>query len=294
MGVLEIFADITQWSGLNGEAARARAIAALEGGKILYFPALAFSMSNAECVFLSPDCTDGKAKNISYDPCMNAVQGTSCDGEQRNLLTAMMSRYGDCAQQLLLGLIPGYRQDLERARASYRPVEIEGRQISKKKNDALLHVDAFPSRPNQGRRILRVFTNINPNGRPRLWHVGEPFEAFAVKFLPTVSPLRPGAARLMQWMGITKSLRTLYDHTMLQLHDNGKLDDAYQANALRDRIEFPPSATWIIYTDQVIHAALAGQYVLEQTFHLSLDSLAQPTTSPLHILERLTGRTLIA
>jgi hypothetical protein len=41
MGVLEIFADITQWSGLNGEAARARAIAALEGGKILYFPALA-------------------------------------------------------------------------------------------------------------------------------------------------------------------------------------------------------------------------------------------------------------
>jgi hypothetical protein len=124
--------------------------------------------------------------------------------------------------------------------------------------------------------------------------VGEPFEAFAVKFLPTVSPLRPGAAHLMQWMGITKSLRTLYDHTMLQLHDNGKLDDAYQANALRDRIEFPPSATWIVYTDQVIHAALAGQYVLEQTFHLSLDSLAQPTTSPLHILERLTGRTLIA
>ncbi|HET8701919.1 MAG TPA: Kdo hydroxylase family protein [Nitrococcus sp.] len=294
MEVLETFADATQWSSPNDEAAQARAVSAIEGGKILYFPALAFPMDDVERVFLSSDCTDGKAKNISYDPRVGTVQGTSCSGAQKTLLVGMMRRYGDCAQQLLLGLIPGYRPGLERARTSYRPVEVEGRQMSRKKNDALLHVDAFPSRPNQGRRIMRVFTNVNPHGRSRVWHVGEPFEAFATKFLPTVSPPRPGAARLLQWSGLTKSLRTRYDHTMLQLHDNGKLDDAYQTNAPRERVEFPPGATWIVYTDQVLHAALAGQYVFEQTFHLDVESLTQPATSPLRVLERLTGRPLVA
>lgn len=42
-------------------------------------------------------------------------------------------------------------------------------------DDRRLHVDAFPTRPNYGERILRVFANVNPAGVPRAWRVGEPF-----------------------------------------------------------------------------------------------------------------------
>jgi hypothetical protein len=42
-----------------------------------------------------------------------------------------------------------------------------------------MHVDNFPSTPTRGKRILRVFTNVNPSGRARVWRMGEPFEQMA-------------------------------------------------------------------------------------------------------------------
>ena len=62
-------------------------------------------------------------------------------------------------------------------------------------DDRRLHVDAFPSRPNYGERILRVFTNVNPDGEPRVWRVGEPFEAVARRFLPRAKPYSRGRPR---------------------------------------------------------------------------------------------------
>jgi len=292
MEILETFEHVEAWTRPFADAERERALRALEGGKILYFPHLAYELGDGERAFLTPQCTDGKAKNISYDPREDTVRGTSLEGEARSRLAAMMRRYGDTAQQFLRALIPAYRDHLERARTSYRPVEIKGRASSSNKDDTRLHVDAFPSRPNHGRRIMRVFTNVNPRGEPRVWRVGEPFESFARRFLPTVPRQVPGSARLMHWFGITKSLRTAYDHTMLNLHDHGKRDDEYQSTAPQQRLELPAGATWIVYTDQVLHAAMAGQYVFEQTFHLDVDSLARPETAPLRQLERLTGRAL--
>jgi len=58
--------------------------------------------------------------------------------------------------------------------ASFRPLEEQGRDLSLHKRNDLLHVDAFPSRPTHGGRILRVFANINPSVG-RVWNVGEPF-----------------------------------------------------------------------------------------------------------------------
>ena len=50
--------------------------------------------------------------------------------------------------------------------------------------------------------------------------------------------------------------------------------------------------TWLCYTDSVPHAAMAGQYVLEQTFYLPAAGMADPAKSPLRILEKLSGRVL--
>ena len=283
---------VTDWSGPFAPELQRRAIDALEQGKVLWFPALAFALEESEQALLSPALSDGKAKNISLDPATGACQGMNAAPELAARVAAMMERFARAATDLIIGLFPGYGSGLERARTSYRPVEIEGRRYSALKDDKLLHIDAFPSRPTQGRRILRLFTNVDPEGKLRLWHVGEPFEAFARRFAARVRPPLPGEGWLLERLGITKGRRGAYDHLMLGLHNDGKRDTAYQLAAAKAALAFPPGSTWLCYTDQVLHAALGGQFALEQTFHLSLEAMADAERSPLRVLERLTGSPL--
>jgi hypothetical protein len=72
---------------------------------------------------------------------------------------------------------------------------------------------------------------------------------------------------------------------MLQLHNAMKADDAYQGQVPQQEFHFPAGSTWIVYTDQVSHAAMAGQFTFEQTFYLSGEALAEESTSPLRTLE---------
>ena len=144
----------------------------------------------------------------------------------------------------------------------------------------------------QGTRLLRVFCNINPNGRPREWRVGEPFEAHAKRYLPAISRPLPGSAWLLAKTGITKRRRSEYDHVMLQLHDRAKADTTFQSDSPQAKVSFAPGTTWVVYSDQVLHAAMSGQHLLEQTFYLDAGHQQRPETSPRGTLERLMGREL--
>jgi hypothetical protein len=156
-----------------------------------------------------------------------------------------------------------------------------------------MHVDAFPSRPNYGERILRVFTNANPDGAPRVWRVGEPFETVAKRFLPRAQPYSRWQAKALRALRVTKSLRSEYDHLMLQLHDAMKSDLDYQQNGPQQTVPFPAGSVWVCFSDQTSHAVMSGQYMLEQTLHLPAARQYNPDSSPLAILSRLTGRTLV-
>ena len=79
---------------------------------------------------------------------------------------------------------------------------------------------------------------------------------------------------------------------MLGLHDHGKMDEDWQRTTDYSRFEFPPGSTWICYSDQVLHAALSGQYMMEQTYYLPVAAMAWPERSPLKVLERLKGHAL--
>ena len=68
-------------------------------------------------------------------------------------------------------------------------------------------------------------------GAPRVWRVGEPFETVARRFLPRAKPYSRWQARMLRALHVTKSLRSEYDHLMLQLHDGMKSDLDYQKNA---------------------------------------------------------------
>lgn len=265
----------------------------LEGGNVLYFPRLAFSLQGQEQDFLSERWSDGKAKNISLPNAGAEVRGAVGTPEQLQDLKAMMQRFADGAESLVKGLFPHYRQTLRRGATSFRTHPVEGRQTSWRKDDSRLHVDAFPSNPTGGARLMRVFTNLNPAGLPRVWRVGEPFRDYAINFLPRVKQPLPASAWLMKTLGITKSLRTEYDHVMLQLHDLGKSDLEYQRSSPQQEFPFPPGATWIVFSDQVLHAVMSGQFMLEQTFYLTANDLSAPDTAPLRVLEALLKRPLL-
>ncbi len=264
---------------------------ALEGGAVLVLPDLAFPLSAAERRFLSPQWSDGRAKNISLEGA--SIRGARGSAADLALLAAMVARFAANAADLVTALFPQYAPWVKRARTSYRTQPAVGRAVSWRKDDSRLHVDAFPSRPSRGERILRVFSNVNPT-EPRVWRVGEPFEAMARTFLPRVGRPLPGSAHVLAAVRATKGLRTEYDHLMLGLHDRAKADMAYQQRCAQETVPFAPGTTWLCFSDQVMHAAVSGQYMLEQTIHLPLSALVAPERSPLAVLERLTGRPLAA
>lgn len=283
---------IAEWHGPFAPEMQERAVRALEAGRVVFLPRLGFRTTAEEAPLLTGASAGGARKNVSLDPATGRAGNVGLPPQAAERLVAMIDRFGREAERLLLDLLPGYAPVLERARTSFRPTEIAGRAYSPRHDDRLLHVDAFPTRPMHGRRILRLFANIAPDGAPRAWRVGEPFEVFARAFAPRARPMAPGSAWLRHRLGLTKAPRSGYDHLMLRLHDLAKSDAAWQTASPRADIAFPAGSTWLCFTDQVLHAALAGHCALEQTFHLPVKAMHTPACSPLHVLEGLTGRSL--
>jgi hypothetical protein len=267
-------------------------IAALEAGKVLYFPSLGFAPTPQEAPLFTPAIRAPNTRNISLDAA-GGLKGAQGDAPTQAALAAMIMRFRGQSLALLDILFPLYTPSLRQGAASFRPSLVETRTQSWRADDRLLHVDAFPSRPNRGERLLRVFTNVNPEGVERVWRVGEPFEQAARRFLPRMKRYSPWRAKALKAIGVTKSLRSEYDHLMLQLHDAMKSDPDYQKNAPQVRFAFPPGSTWVCFSDQTSHAAMSGQYLLEQTVQLPPGRQYDTAASPLAILSRLTGRALV-
>jgi hypothetical protein len=117
-------------------------------------------------------------------------------------------------------------------------------------------------------------------GEPRVWHVGEPFFDVLTKFSADIPAYNAIKAKLLKLIKATKTLRSPYDHYMLHLHDRMKLDDHYQQTLPKHRIDFPAQSSWVVFTDHVSHAALSGQFLLEQTFYLPVNGMLNAELSP--------------
>jgi 3-deoxy-D-manno-oct-2-ulosonic acid (Kdo) hydroxylase len=284
--------DASDWNQGFSPDQQTAAVEALEQGHVLFFPNLACPVSPARSRFLTPDVLD-QSKNVSYDAATGAVSGTKCTGEEATELADMIGGFSRRATTLLNNLLPAYVGGLRRGRASLRPVEVSGRVQSWRKDDTRLHVDSFPSQPTNGKRLLRLFSNVNPTCKPRRWRVGEPFAAVARRFWPRLRSPLPGSSLLLRLFHVTKTTRSGYDHFMLQLHDAMKSDQDYQKRAEQLVQDFPAGTTWVCYTDQVSHAALAGQHQFEQTFRLPVKRMHDAATSPLRVLEELAGHSLV-
>jgi hypothetical protein len=264
---------------------------AVEDGAVVYMPRAGFTMTNREHRFLSPDIVDqprvhsGRAR-IIYLPTSRRLLKTTLAGADRDDLQAMMARFSAWAKDLVLGLLPDYETGLTQGPATFRPCPRSGPQR--------LHIDSFFFFPTEGQRVLRVLTNIDPDGRPRVWQFGEEaFEPFVRRLLPQMRHELPGSGWLLEKLGITKARRTPYDHLMRQMRNITKVDADYQKNTPRKVLEFPTGSTWMLFTDNVLHGAVKGQYAFEQTFWLDVNAMREQERSPLRVLERLHERKLV-
>jgi hypothetical protein len=282
--------DHGDWTG-GGSDRSAGTAASLEAGDVVFLPNLKFEIQPQELALFSPAIISAE-KNLSFDPRTGRLGTTTLDGPGAARLRALLSRFSSLGTGFVSALLPAYRGRLEMGRTSFRPVEIAGRASSWRKDDTRLHIDSFPATPVHGRRILRIFSNVNPHGRARTWRIGEDFDAVARRFVRQLRMPMAGSATLRRWLRLTKSRRSPYDVLMLQLHDRMKADAEYQRQAPQTEFAFPAGSTWIAFTDQVSHAAMAGQYQLEQTFLLPVEAMLDARRSPLRILEGLMGRSL--
>jgi hypothetical protein len=282
------------WTNKSDKLNQKQAIKALESGKVVFFPELKVMLDDKEKELVINAAVKPGNKNVSYDYNSKQIRGSLDSEEKKQLLANILENYVLSTLSLIKNYFPQYSEALQIGRTSLRPIEIQGRiSPSYKKDDTRLHVDAFPSSPKQGRRILRVFSNINYEGKPRVWRLGEDFADVAKRFFPKINSPIIGISWFMEALKITRGKRTPYDHYMLNIHDNMKYDLNYQNTVKSETVDFPANSSWVVFTDQVSHAALSGQHLLEQTFYLPVDTMLDPSTAPLTILEKLAGRKLV-
>ncbi len=279
-------------SSIKGAAAPSPDFQALrlEAESLVRLPDRPFRLSPEESRLLFLDTRQLRAKSASFDG--REVRGVVAPQAVVTDIESLLRRFGDWARATVVDLAPRYVDALEAGRASLRLRDAADAPLSARKDDRRLHVDAFASQPTGGRRILRVFANINPWGEPRLWRVAEPFEVHARRFLPRLRDLWPGESQILNALGLTRGRRTRYDALMLGLHDAAKGDLDYQREANATDIAFAAGESWVVFTDSAVHAALKGRFALEQTFYLPVEAMAAPGAAPLRVLERLTGRML--
>jgi hypothetical protein len=285
---------------------RRTAIETLEGGGVIYLPRSGFELTERERELISdtariltrvPDVENGRP-TIIFDPARGhikkyhyaQVRGKMMRAQVRDTaradLEAIMARYGRWTEDVIAQLFPSYRGALDRKRVTYRPFPRNSTQAR--------HIDSSYGYPTQGRAMLRIFSNIHPAVRPRIWQLGEPFEPFVRRFLPSVHLSRPSLiSSILARLGIVDGPKTKYDQYIAALRGLGMRDKEYQETTPHRIMEFPPGSSWIAITDLVLHGAMSGQHSLDQTFYLPVEAMNDPSRSSLRILERLTGEALV-
>jgi hypothetical protein len=276
----------------------------LEQGRILLLADAPFLPRPQDSALLRSGQQSGHGahKNIAYKP--HLARTTGVDELQADLadrINALMARYSAAAVRFMAELLPAYAAGWRVDYASFRPMEEQGRSLPLKRRNDLIHIDAFPTRPTHGDRILRAFTNINVD-RPRVWALSDSFPEIAGRYalqaglrrtVGASAAMRRSAAHVAHGIGLPIPDRSAYDEFMLGFHHYLKSNEEFQRTGCRQTVAFAPGETWISFTDQVAHAVVSGQYALEQTFIVPYKALLEPEQAPVSVLERLAGAPLV-
>ncbi len=263
----------------------------LERGEILHFRECPFPLPSVEDQnFLYAQQLGLFRKNISYDPATQLASGFRRSApDQKARLAEILGSFADQANDWLRSILPAYKNHWQRDRASFRPEEEATRKLRRTARNDLIHVDAFPTRPTGGARLLRLFLNINQTD-PRVWVTSESFPDLYREFGDRLRDKRSSVLRPwtllpdFPWSWWRKAPLTNYDKFMLQFHHFLKSNDTFQEKCPKRFWKFPPGSVWVAFTDSLSHAVLRGQYALEHSFFVGLDGLVLPELAPATIL----------
>ena len=192
---------------------------------------------------------------------------------------------------------------MPRAGASIRSLPPRGRgdtRFGGRRND-LLHVDAFPNRPTNGHRILRLFVNINPSD-PRVWVTSDNFARLLERYGSEVGLPTSTRPTWKTWLRgeIVRMFRpgtrpqTAYDEFMLRFHNFLKAHATFQERCFKRIWNFQPGQTWLVLTDTCSHAVLRGRFALENSYFIAPETLALPDESAAALLARAAGVSVLA
>src|SRR3546814_8300728 len=118
--------DLAAWDGGIGQDTRELAIDALESGRVVHFPRLAFPLAGPELALLDPTISDGKAKNVTWFADRQLLKGIASDADGAGV-TALLDRYANTVRRFVAALFPDYAGALAWGPTTLRPVEIAGR-----------------------------------------------------------------------------------------------------------------------------------------------------------------------
>ena len=271
----------------------------LETGNILFFTRTPFEIAQGDREFLLGQTQTSSAlhKNVAYRPAEDRITGLAkSENLEAERLRVILKNYSQHATQFLGELLSPYAGKWKLDFASFRPLEERGRPARLHARNDLPHFDSFPTRPTNGDRILRFFTNLNPS-QNRVWTTSQTFEAIGPHFAKFIgvprprstNPLARGVRALASTLCLPGAHRPPYDDFMHRCHNAMKEDANFRETCPKQRWEFPPGSSWIVFTDCVSHAVLEGQYALEQTFLISRQAMVEPERAPIAILERIAG-----
>jgi hypothetical protein len=275
----------------------------LERGEVVYFEVCPFALPRGDdMTFLLGQRLASRAhKNVSYDPVRGKAGGyLRQSAEQAERLRCLLADFACNATAWLAATLPRYAAAWKPDMVSYRPLEEATRKLRLKARNDLLHVDAFPTRPTNGWRILRCFVNVNPT-EPRVWVTSDPFARLLERYGAAAG--LPGKAGI-EWVRRAKDgivglfrpgrpTRSAYDAFMLRLHDYLKANEDFQERGPKHFWKFPPGSAWLAITDTCSHAVLRGRFALEHSYFLAPHSLALPDESPSALLARMCGRAVL-
>jgi hypothetical protein len=269
----------------------------LERGEIVSWAACPFALPGGDdLAFLFGQRLHGPHKSISLDPQAGRTVGFPRPAPQAQRLQQILRGFGESATAWLADLLPRYARCWRPERVNFHPEEEATRCLRLSARNDLLHLDAFPSRPTGGWRILRLFVNINSTD-PRIWITSETFAELLARYGKEVGLPRAGEDSLawqlgQRMLGLFRPggrRRSVYDRFMLRFHHFLKMNEKFQERCRKRFWSFPPGSAWLVLTDAVSYAVLRGRYALDRTFFVAPEGLVLPELSPPVLLQRACG-----
>jgi hypothetical protein len=282
---------------------------ALESNHIVFFPSSPVPLPDAATLrYLRTELPARlKLKNISYHPEVDRITGFEGDASTAERLTRILKEHLTGVSAFLGEQIPHLAEDWTIGTCSVRPIEERGRNLKPHASNELVHVDAGAYGATDGDRILRFFVNFNDQ-EDRVWATQGPIERIVDRFGREAGLLDPEgrlARRLTKGAkdralsGLVQGLAHLnplarvldtspYDRAMRQLHNYMK-DNVTFRNDRRDyeEVRFPPYSAWMVFTDGVSHASLAGQFAFVTTIIVRRSRMKYPQFAPFNVLMAL-------